>query len=437
MRAEESTAVVDRVHKWLGVLPTGWAGARLLEVADAWTSNVDKHTVEGQPAVRLCNYVDVYKNDAITESIDFMSASATLEQIRKFRIRRDDTVITKDSETADDIGVPAFVEYEADDLICGYHLAIVRPDTRRVVPKFLHWALDSEPTARQWGVTAAGVTRVGIRSTDLNKVTIPLPPLDEQRAIADYLDQETAQIDTLVAKQEEFIELLRERRDAAWASGLERAIGERPPIPLRRAITSIVDGPFGSSLTSAHYSDSGTRVIRLGNIGINSFRAQDKAYIPDSYAEQLAGHNVLPGDVVIAGLGDETWPLGRAAVVPDIGPAIVKADCFRARPAPGVSGSYLAWALSAPQTRSQVALLARGSTRQRINTSIARTIGIPVPSPEHQKSILRDSEDELSRVDALIAKAEEHIALAKERRSALITAAVTGQFDVRTARKAG
>src|SRR5699024_4661904 len=217
---------------------------------------------------------------------------------------------------------------------------------------------------------------------------MPILSLAEQRAIADYLDQETAQIDALVAKQEELIELLRERRDAAWASGLEGAIEERRPVPLRRVITSIVDGPFGSSLTSAHYSDSGTRVIRLGNIGTNSFRAQDEAYIPSSYAEQLAGHDARPGDVVIAGLGDESWPLGRAAVVPDIGPAIVKADCFRARPAADVSGRYLAWALSAPQTRSQVALMARGSTRKRINTSIARAIEIPVPSLERQNSIL-------------------------------------------------
>lgn len=312
------------------------------------------------------------------------------------------------------------------------HIHVLFPN-RGVDGRWLAYALN----AVDYSTVITGSTRDKLTQGAMMSISLATPTSDEQRAIADYLDQETAQIDALVAKQEEFIGLLRERRDAAWAFGLERAIAERPPIPLRRAITSIVDGPFGSSLTSAHYADSGTRVIRLGNIGTNSFRVEDEAYIPDSYADQLAGHNVRPGDVVIAGLGDETWPLGRAAVVPDIGPAIVKADCFRARPAAGVSGSYLAWALSAPQTRSQVALLARGSTRKRINTSIARTIEIPVPSPERQESILGDSEDELSRIDALISKAEEHIALAKERRSALITAAVTGQFDVRTARKAG
>lgn len=308
------------------------------------------------------------------------------------------------------------------------------PDTDA---RFLYYCTQSADFQDAVNADAVTSTIQNFNADRYDNLVVPVPLLDEQRVIADYLDQETAQIDALVAKQEEFIGLLRERRDAAWASGLERATEKRRLIPLRRVITSIVDGPFGSSLTSAHYSDSGTRVIRLGNIGTNSFRTQDEAFIPDSYAKQLAGHDVRPGDVVIAGLGDEAWPLGRAAVVPNIGPAIVKADCFRARPVAEVSGKYLAWALSAPQTRNQIARLARGSTRQRINTSIARAIDIPVPSLDRQNSILGDSETELSRIDTLIAKAEEHIALAKERRAALITAAVTGQFDVRTARKAG
>src|SRR5699024_8193865 len=139
-----------------------------------------------QPPVRLCNYVDVYKNSSIVGGLDFMAASATREQIETFRIRVGDTLITKDSETDDDIGVPAFVEYEADDLICGYHLAIVRPNRSKVDPKSLYWLLNSEPIARQWSVTPARVTHVGNRRTDLNTFTLPLPPLDEQRAIPEY-----------------------------------------------------------------------------------------------------------------------------------------------------------------------------------------------------------------------------------------------------------
>ena len=197
---------VDSNSRWLGETPAHWRVGRLDHVATAWTSNVDKHSVDGQSAVRLCNYTDVYKNESIVEGMDFMRATATSEQIDRFRLRLGDTIITKDSETSDDIGIPAYVEYEAEDLICGYHLAMVRPKVDEAFPRFLYWALSAQPTLSQWAVQAAGVTRVGIRSTDLTKATLALPPLAEQRTIAMYLDRETAKIDALIREQQGSLE---------------------------------------------------------------------------------------------------------------------------------------------------------------------------------------------------------------------------------------
>lgn len=260
---------------------------------------------------------------------------------------------------------------------------------------------------------------------------VPQPPLETQRAIADYLDREMALIDTLIAEQQRLIHMLRERRDAVWARGLASAHSSGVPVQVRRLLASIVDGPFGSSLTSAHYSDEGARVIRLGNIGMCEFRNSDAAYIPTAYAEELSAHAVATGDVVIAGLGDDKMPLGRATIVPDIGPAIVKADCYRARPTNAVIPIYLAWALSAPQTRSQIILLARGATRARLNTSVVQQIEIPLPSKTVQAALVMEWSERTAQIDALIAETERFIELSRERRSALITAAVTGHIDVR------
>lgn len=186
---------------------------RLSRIATTYTSTIDKHSRDGQRAVRLCNYVDVYKNTSITSALVFMAATASDDEVDRFRLKLGDTIVTKDSESADDIGVPAYVEYESDDLVCGYHLAIVRPGPE-VVPKYLYWALDSRLVRRQWSVLASGVTRVGIRRNDLRRVQIPLPPLEEQREIADRLDAETAKIDALIEKAERFIVLAKERRAA-------------------------------------------------------------------------------------------------------------------------------------------------------------------------------------------------------------------------------
>jgi len=76
--------------------------------------------------VRLCNYSNVYKNEIITDKIHFMKATATTSEIHQFKLRIGDVLITKDSESWTDIGVPALCKYENDDFICGYHLAIIR-----------------------------------------------------------------------------------------------------------------------------------------------------------------------------------------------------------------------------------------------------------------------------------------------------------------------
>ena len=161
--------------------------------------------------VRLCNYVDVYKNDRITQAITFMNATATRDEVIKFRLQRDDVLITKDSETWDDIGVPALVTEPAHDLIAGYHLALLRP-YRTMLGQYLSRSLQSKPISCQFHVEAKGVTRYGLSQGGIRSVYVPLPPLPEQTAIVDYLDKTTADIDAAMGRARRQIELLREYR---------------------------------------------------------------------------------------------------------------------------------------------------------------------------------------------------------------------------------
>ena len=201
----------DSGVEWLGDVPEHWQTRRLRTVADMRVSNVDKHTNEDESPVRLCNYVDVYKNERITEDIPFMHASASPDEIERFRLIRNDVIITKDSETWDDIGVPALVEYSATDLVCGYHLAILRP-TEIVHGPFLALALQSETVCRQFHVGAKGVTRYGLAQNAIQDALIPLPPLREQKVIAKQLDQDTKAIDATKKAAHQQIELMEEYR---------------------------------------------------------------------------------------------------------------------------------------------------------------------------------------------------------------------------------
>ena len=113
--------------EWLGDVPEHWEVRRLRNLVQTRASNVDKHIREGEQAVRLCNYVDVYKHECIGHGIEFMRATATADEIARFKLATDDVLITKDSEDWTDIGVPAVVERAPDDVLCGYHLALLRP----------------------------------------------------------------------------------------------------------------------------------------------------------------------------------------------------------------------------------------------------------------------------------------------------------------------
>ena len=197
--------------EWLGDVPEHWEVRRLRTVAEMRVSNVDKHTKEDEFPVRLCNYVDVYKNDRITPVMPFMAATASRNEIERFRLERDDVLITKDSEAWDDIGVPALVTEAADDLLSGYHLALLRP-FKEILGAYLARTLQSKEVAYQFHIRANGVTRYGLTHTGIKSVCIPLPPLPEQQAIVEYLDKATTDIDAALALARRQIELVQEYR---------------------------------------------------------------------------------------------------------------------------------------------------------------------------------------------------------------------------------
>lgn len=310
--------------------------------------------------------------------------------------------------------------------------SVMKPNHFLLDKEYAHYLFRSVPFQEEFFRFGTGIhwDLWSTRFTTMRQIPVPLPPLPSQHAIAGFLDRETAEIDAMAAELEKLETRLRARRDAVWRSFYSEVDGEE--VSVQYLIESIADGPFGSALTSSHYSDAGCRVIRLGNIGIGEFRDHDHAYIPESYGNELSRHSVSSGDVVMAGLGDEKMPLGRACVVPSSAmPAIVKADCYRLRPRREiVTPDFLAWALSSPQLRTMAFLHSRGSTRARLNTEIAKSLRVKLPVFDTQSKILNDWEASASAIDTMVNDVRELKALLSERRSALITEVVTGRKEV-------
>ena len=165
---------------------TDWPTVALSEVMELTLSSVDKKSKAGEHPVLLCNYTDVYKNDFILADMDFMPATATDREISRCSLVAGDVIITKDSEAHDDIGVPALVREHIPNLLCGYHLAILRAKSE-IDGTYLFYALKAQEVQQQFHAYANGVTRFGLRKADIGLVELPLPPLKEQWAIARVL----------------------------------------------------------------------------------------------------------------------------------------------------------------------------------------------------------------------------------------------------------
>jgi len=108
-------------------------------------SNVDKYSKANETPVRFCNYVDIVQNERIHSTLKVMAATASADELNRVRIRLGDVLIAKDAEAWNDIGVPALVECEAPDPICGYHLAMLRPRAGVLIGGCLHRVLQCQP----------------------------------------------------------------------------------------------------------------------------------------------------------------------------------------------------------------------------------------------------------------------------------------------------
>lgn len=202
----------DSGIEWLGKIPKHWKLQYLKYVSTVQSSNVDKKSKEGENDVLLCNYMDVYKNEYIDDTIAFMKATAPERQIEKFTLEEGDIIITKDSEDRFDIAVPAKVNMNLENVLCGYHLAQIRPKDRQVDSGFLFRWLQSDLVNDQFKVAANGITRYGLSVSSIKDSIVALPPIPEQKTIAAFLDQETSRIDQLKSKVQEAVVRLEEYR---------------------------------------------------------------------------------------------------------------------------------------------------------------------------------------------------------------------------------
>ncbi|MFV7707505.1 restriction endonuclease subunit S [Shewanella algae] len=186
-----------------------WRDYHLSHVAEVIVSPVDKKSIEGEVPVELCNYTDVYYNHEITRRLNFMKATAKPAEIKKYTLKINDVIITKDSETPGDIAVPALVSEDLNGVVCGYHLAIVRPKKEVISGAFLNYLFSMPKTRYYFFTLATGATRFGLSVGGINQSHFRFPPLKEQQKIAAVLSAADQEITTL---QQQLDQLKQEKK---------------------------------------------------------------------------------------------------------------------------------------------------------------------------------------------------------------------------------
>jgi type I restriction enzyme S subunit len=431
---------IKTLSPWTEAVPAGWQVTRLDAAADVMFSNVDKHTIEGETSVQLCNYVDVYKNDRITNGIDFMEASADEREIRKFQIRRGDVLATKDSEAADDIAISSLVAEDLPGVLCGYHLAMIRPRFQSVSGPFLAWLHASKSFLAQYEAKAVGVTRFGLSQYAFRSARIPLPPPDEQQRIAAYLDANCAAIDAAVAAKRRQLETLDALRKETITSAVTRGLkpgtrtkasgedwlGEIPAHWSAPCLKRLLREPLTYGLNEAAELEERDlpRYLRItdfdddGNLREDTFRSLPREIAHEALLE--------PNDVLFARSGAT---VGKTFMFRNYdGEACFAGYLIRAR--------TLLWKLDplflyiftkSTAYESWKNLIFTRATIQNISAAKYNYLAIPLPPLDEQRAIVAHVEEKSAEYRSLTACIVSQIATLTVYRKSLIHECVTGQ----------
>ena len=384
---------------------------------------------EGVPCVRYGELYTTHRN-----FIERARMCVTEERATDYTpIEYGDVLFAASGETIDEIGKSAVNLLHGAR--CGGDVVILRP-TEPFVPRFLGYATDAAPVAAQKSLAGRGSTVKHVYPDELREVVIPVPPVHEQQAIADFLDRETARLDALVEAKQGVLDLLAEKRKAVIATAVTRGLDPHA----RMAPTGVEWMPEAPS----HWRPS-----RIGRL----FRQSKVLGFPDltvlsvyreygviERSSRDDNANVLPDDLTkyqLVEVGDlvvnkmKAWQ-GSVGVSELRG--ITSPDYVVFRPTHSELPAYLHFMLRTPQLTTVYLSNSNGIriNQWRIEPERFLNISVLLPSMVEQRAIVDHIASEIAKLDAVRAATERTIVLLKERRSALIAAAVTGQLDLST-----
>ena len=434
-------AYKDSGVEWLGEVPRGWTVCALAYRYDVQLGKMlDKKRITGERLAPYLRNVDVQWGRI--DVVDLPEMDFHDDDVVRFSLKANDLLVCEGGE----VGRAALWSGEVAG--CFYQKALhrLRPIRGQAdSPKLAFYLMFAAAKLGVFSGSEGKATIVHLPAETLRRHRFAFPPLGEQVAIAAFLDRETAKIDALVEEQQRLIALLKEKRQAVISHAVTKGLDPNVPmrdsgvewlgeVPahwevarLKRACSLLKDG---THLPPSRV-EQGVPLLSVRNVeeGRFALRDDDLMISEDDFAELSRSFVPEPDDVLLAIVGAT---LGKTAIVPDdLGPFHIQRSLAVFRLGPSASPTWLYFVFRSEGFQRLLWENVGYSAQPGIYLGALGAFHIPVPPRVEQDKIIRLLAEQICRLDLLIDEAVLGITLLQERRSALISAAVTGKIDVR------
>jgi type I restriction enzyme S subunit len=428
----------DSGVKWLGSIPYDWQVKNVGWIADikrgSGYQNIDMNVDGAEKTISMLRISDIHA----VEPVQIVKTN----EVMRYTIKTNDILIAGTGATA---GISMLVEEKDDGLVHSYNSIKLRLSDKTFVSKFLHYFLCSHYISSALDVSFSGSAQPFVDTSGISKLKVLAPQYDEQQEIANFLDHETAKIDTLIEKQQQLIALLKEKRQAVISHAVTKGLNANAPmrdsgvewlgeVPehwivcrLKQVIKSGSSISYGI-VQPGEPLDDGIPFVQTTNMSQGTFGLYDLQKTTAEIAKSYPRSTLVGGEVILGIRAS----IGAAYVVPEsLKGYNLSRGVARIIPNSNILSEYLVSYFGTGAVDRYWGLSKQGSTFSEVSIETVKELFLPVPPVEEQELIYKWIEEKVTRGNVIFRRAMEQTSLLQERRTALISAVVTGKIDVR------
>lgn len=417
--------------EWIGDIPNDWPLKKLkyityLKARVGWHGlKADEFNLD--EALPYCITGTDFNDGIINWETCYHISEDRYNEDSYIQLKENDLLVTKDGT----IGKVAVVKELIGKAILNSGVFVMRPTNKQYDSTFMYWLIQSETFDEFIKYTSKGSTIIHLYQDTFLNWSIALPSLKEQTAIADYLDEKTAQIDKLVTNKQKLIELLKEERTAI----INEAVSGKGKNWERKKLKYVAKMQGGFAFSSDDFIQEGVQLIKIGNLYQNEFSLERQpAFLPEGFTEKYEDWIVTDNDILISmtgTLGKRDY--GYAIQIENTGKEFllnqrVSKIIFEKNILVAEFGLLI---LRSDYFLDVLFLLPSGTKQGNFSNEQILSISILFPkSLKEQNEIISFIKTETQRIDNTISKIEKEIELMQEYRTALISEVVTGKIKV-------